>query len=269
MPRGRRRLLLLLLLGAAAPVAADAWRSAATSLTEHALVVPTSDRAIAAAARVRPLLERELAAQGLAFGAPAFVRIFKQEHELELWLARDDGTYALFRSWPICTWSGALGPKTRQGDGQSPEGFYRVAPGQLNPASNYHLAFNLGYPNAYDRAHARTGDFLMVHGNCVSIGCYAMGDGAIEEIYTLVSAALAHGQRAFEVHAFPFRFAGADDSRFADERWGAFWREISAGYFAFERTHVPPRVAVQGGRYAVLDASPEPTTPRSGGATTR
>jgi murein L,D-transpeptidase YafK len=223
--------------------------------------VPSSDRANAAADRVRPALERELAAQDLRFGAPAFVRIFKAESELELWLARADGTYALFRTWPICTWSGALGPKVRQGDGQSPEGFYRVAAHQLNPASRFHLAFNLGYPNAYDRAHARTGDFLMVHGNCVSIGCDAMGDAAIEEIYTLVAAALARGQPAFEVHAFPFRFADADDERFADERWGAFWRELSAGYFAFERTHVPPRVAVVDGRYAVVDASPASTAP--------
>ena len=253
MPRGRRRLLLLLLLGAAAPVAADAWRSAATSLTEHTLVVPTSDRAIAAAARVRLLLERELAAQGLAFGAPAFVRIFKQEHELELWLARDDGTYALFRSWPICTWSGALGPKTRQGDGQSPEGFYRVAQGQLNPASKYHLAFNLGYPNAYDRAHARTGDFLMVHGNCVSIGCYAMGDAAIEEIYSLVAAALDGGQPAVEVHAFPFRLDTQKLELQRESPWFDFWSQLKAGYDVFERTRQPPRIDLAGLSYRVTE----------------
>lgn len=262
MPRGRRRLLLLLLmLGAASTAAAAAWLTTGTTVIQNALVVPTSARAEAAADRVRPSLERELAAQGLEFGAPAFVRIFKQEHELELWLARADGTYALFRSWPICTWSGALGPKTRQGDGQSPEGFYRVAPGQLNPASKYHLAFNLGYPNGYDRAHARTGDFLMVHGNCVSIGCYAMGDAAIDEIYTLVAAALARGQQAFQVHAFPFRFEGVDDARFADARWGGFWRELSAGYFAFERTHVPPRVSVVDARYVVVDGSAASVAP--------
>jgi murein L,D-transpeptidase YafK len=257
MPRGRHRLLLLLVVGAAsAAAAAAAWHTTGRTLLEHAISLPGSPRAEAAAIRVRPALERDLAAQGLAFGAPAFVRIFKQEHELELWLASGDGSYALFRTWPICTFSGALGPKLRQGDGQSPEGFYRVALRQLNPTSRYHLAFNLGYPNAYDRAHARTGDFLMVHGSCVSIGCYAMGDDGIEEIYTLVAAALAGGQAAFEVHAFPFRFEGADDERFGDAQWGEFWRDLSAGYFAFERTHVPPRVAVVDGRYIVSDEKP-------------
>jgi len=251
MAVGRRVLVFIVLAVANAAAFATAWRITGRTLLEHATMLPGSPRADAAAERVRPALERELATQGLRFGAPAFVRIFKAEHELELWLARDDGSFALFRTWPICTWSGALGPKTRQGDGQSPEGFYRVAARQLNPTSKYHLAFNLGYPNAYDRAHARTGDFLMVHGSCMSIGCYAMGDPAIEEIYTLVAAALAGGQPSFEVHAFPFRFTGADDARFADPEWGDFWRELSAGYFAFERAHVPPVVRVVGGSYAI------------------
>lgn len=237
------------------------WSLVGRSIVDRVMANPTTSRAEAAATRVRPALERDLAEKQLAFGAPAFVRIFKQEHELELWLARADGTYALLRTWPICTFSGALGPKLRQGDGQSPEGFYRVAAGQLNPASRFHLAFNLGYPNAYDRAHSRTGDFLMVHGNCVSIGCYAMGDDAIEEIYTLVAASLANGQRAFEVHAFPFRFTGPDDARFADARWGAFWRDLSAGYFAFERTRVPPRVDVVRGNYVVSEPPRVATAP--------
>ena len=253
-----RPIIVLLAVAIVALVSEPVWRITGRTIVQSVMANPTSARAEQAAERVRPALERELAAQGLRFGAAAFVRIFKAERELELWLARDDGSYALFRTWPICTWSGALGPKTRQGDGQSPEGFYRVAAHQLNPASKYHLAFNLGYPNAYDRAHARTGDFLMVHGSCVSIGCYAMGDAAIEEIYTLVAAALAGGQPAFEVHAFPFRFTGADDARFADPEWGAFWRELSAGYFAFERAHVPPAVRVVGGNYAIASGAATP-----------
>lgn len=256
MPRALRRTLPIVVLLAATWAAATAWRSTGRTIVDLAAAVPATQRADAAADRVRPALERDLAAAGLAFGAPVFVRIFKAEHELELWLARDDGTFALFRTWPIRRWSGDLGPKLRQGDGQAPEGFYRVAARQLNPYSRYHLAFNLGYPNAYDRAHARTGDFLMVHGSCVSIGCYAMGDDAIEQIYTLVAAALVRGQPAFDVHAFPFRFDGVDDARFGHTRWGAFWRELSAGWFAFERTRVPPRVDVVGGRYVVADVAP-------------
>lgn len=210
-----------------------------------------TDRAAMAAARVRPALERDLAALGLRLGAPAHVRLFKDESELEVWLQGADGRFVLFRRYPICTWSGALGPKQKQGDNQAPEGFYRVAAGQLNPASRYHLAFNLGYPNAYDRAHGRTGDFLMVHGNCVSIGCYAMGDAAIEEIYTLVAGALASGQRAFEVHAFPFRLEDATLHARRDSPWHAFWGELQPAYAAFERTHRVPRVRVRDAHYVV------------------
>lgn len=206
------------------------------------------ERARVAAARVRPALEVELAAAGLRYGAPAFVRIFKDEHVLELWLERD-GRYALFKPYPICTWSGALGPKLRQGDRQSPEGFYRVGLGQLNPASRYHLGFNLGYPNAYDRAHGRTGDFLMVHGSCVSIGCYAIGDDAIEEVYTLLEASLHAGQRRVDVHVFPFRLGPDARERIDASPWRDFWENLGEGYAAFERDGVPPRVSVVGKRY--------------------
>lgn len=223
-----------------------------SSLPAAPPVGASGDRAADAAARVRPALETDLAAAGLRFGAPVFVRIFKQESELEVWV--DDGQrFRLFRTWPICTWSGKLGPKLRQGDGQSPEGFYRVGRGQLNPRSSYHLSFNLGYPNAYDRAHARTGDFLMVHGRCVSIGCYAMGDPAIEEIYTLVAAALAGGQREVPVHAFPFRFDGDDETGWRDSEWAPFWRQLRDGDAAFARTGRPPRITVADRRYVVTD----------------
>lgn len=210
------------------------------------------DRAAAAAARVRPGLERDLAQAGLRFGAPVFLRIFKAERELEVWV--DDGRrYRRFRTYPICTYSGSLGPKLRQGDGQSPEGFYRVGRGQLNPRSQYHLSFNLGYPNAYDRAHARTGDFLMVHGSCVSIGCYAMGDAGIEEIYTLLAAALAGGQARAEVHALPFRFEGRAEAGWRDQPWAGFWRNLREGDAAFVRTGRPPRIGVAGRRYVVTE----------------
>lgn len=207
-------------------------------------------RAAAAARRVRPELERDLAAAGLRFGDPVFVRIFKHESELELWVRSGD-RYALFRTWPICTWSGELGPKLRQGDGQSPEGFYSVGRSQLNPASRFHLSFNLGYPNAYDRAHGRTGDFLMVHGNCVSIGCYAMGDAQIEQIYTLVAAALENGQARIDVHVFPFRFDRPPQADWHAQRWGEFWADLEHGFDAFERTRVPPRIEVRHKRYRV------------------
>jgi murein L,D-transpeptidase YafK len=203
-----------------------------------------------AADNVRPALTRDLKKQSLAIGNPVFIRIFKSEKKLELWL-KQQNHYVLFRSYPICTYSGALGPKIKQGDGQSPEGFYRVGLGQLNPASSYHLAFNLGYPNAYDKAHQRTGDFLMVHGNCVSIGCYAMGDENIEEIYTLMEAALRKGQPQINVHVFPFDF-DSTNLNWKASPWAAFWKNLQQGYQAFNASKLPPTVNVKDKRYVVV-----------------
>lgn len=213
--------------------------------------VPDSARAREAAARVRPALERALAAKHLRYGAPVFVRIFKREAELELWLRGGDGKFMLFRKYPVCKFSGDLGPKQREGDNQAPEGFYSVAPRQLNPMSRYHLAFNLGYPNEYDRAHGRSGSALMVHGNCVSIGCYAMGDDRIEEIYALAAAALRAGQGAFDVHVFPFRPTDAALAASAASPWFDFWSALKPAYDDFERMRVPPRVTVENGRYRI------------------
>jgi murein L,D-transpeptidase YafK len=139
----------------------------------------------------------------------------------------------------------------RTGDNQAPEGFYRVAAGQLNPYSKYHLSFDLGYPNAYDRAWQRTGSALMVHGDCVSIGCYAMGDEGIEEIWTLLDAALRAGQPAVEVHVFPFRLTGEALKARKTDRWHAFWQELKPGYDAFEQNRVPPVISVHDKRYIV------------------
>ena len=164
--------------------------------------IPTNPRSQQAETRVRDALTAELTALGAYWGAPLYLRIFKASDELEVWVEAG-ARYQRLRTWPICTWSGGLGPKLRQGDGQAPEGFYEVAAPQLNPSSRFHLSFNLGYPNAFDRAHGRTGDYLMVHGNCVSIGCYAMGDAAIEEIYTLVAAAHSWTARLRKIVAGP------------------------------------------------------------------
>ena len=211
------------------------------------IIKPTRYDAAAVERELRPALVR----QGLRYGAPAYLRIIKQESVLELWLAAPNSRYRLFKTYPICTWSGALGPKLRQGDNQAPEGFYTVGKSQLNPNSRFHLAFNLGYPNAYDRANGRTGDFLMVHGNCVSIGCYAMGDAAIEEIYSLVGAALTEGQHAVPVHIFPFRLTDAALTAQRQSRWHSFWQDLQPAYALFEQIRQVPRVTVSQRRYVV------------------
>ena len=209
---------------------------------------PRSDRSEAAAKRVRPQLEVALRAKGLRWGAPVYIRIFKQENQLELWI--DDGKrFKIFKTWPICKFSGALGPKLKEGDGQAPEGFYFVPRSRMNPRSRFHLSFNLGYPNKYDRAHGRTGSALMVHGNCVSIGCYAMTDARIEEIYSLCDAALMNGQRFFRVHCFPFRMSEANMRKHQNSKWIKEWQNLRVGYDWFEKTKRPPNVEVRGKRY--------------------
>jgi murein L,D-transpeptidase YafK len=199
-------------------------------------------------------LQARLAAQGLKLGTPIFMRIFKRDFELEVWAKRGD-RFELFATYPICMWSGGLGPKYKQGDKQAPEGFYTVDKTQLNPNSKYHLSFNLGYPNAFDRAHARTGDALMVHGDCRSIGCYAMTDGVIDEIWALLTGALNAGQPRVQVQVFPFRMSEANLSRYAADPHIAFWRQLKSGYDAFERDRIPPVVGVCKGRYSILPAT--------------
>lgn len=222
---------------------------AVSSATE----VPSSPRSRAVSSAVIPGLVEELEAQGLAFGAPIFIRIFKDSRELELWV-ESDTCFTKFRTYPICSFSGDLGPKLRTGDGQSPEGFYFVNPARMNPSSRFHLSFNLGYPNAYDRAHGRTGSFLMVHGACVSIGCYAMTDRGIEEIYAMADAALRNGQPFFRVHVFPFRLTTENLEPHRHSRWLDFWTNLKDGYDWFEETGRPPEVQVAEGRYVFRES---------------
>ncbi len=193
-------------------------------------------------------LEQRLATQGLALGAPVFVRIFKREFELELWLQKD-GRFQRFATYPVCRFSGGLGPKLRTGDKQAPEGFYTVDAKALNPQSRWHRSFNLGFPNAFDKAHGRTGSFLMVHGGCSSVGCYAMTNAAIEDIWDLVTAALGHGQARFQVQVLPFRLTEESLAAAASHPDVDFWRQLKPGYDLFEASGTPPRVHVCRGRY--------------------
>jgi murein L,D-transpeptidase YafK len=192
-----------------------------------------------------------LGKKGMDAQAPIFIRIFKEESELELWKQRDDGRFYHFKTYPICNWSGDLGPKTRYGDRQAPEGFYRVSREQMNPDSKYHLAMNLGYPNAFDRSQRRDGDFLMIHGKCKSAGCYAMTDALIEEIYAIARESFLGGNDGFEVHAFPFRMTNENMARFAGHEAYPFWLTIKEGYDYFETTRQLPSVAVCNRHYAV------------------
>lgn len=200
-------------------------------------------------------LKARLSAADLSLGAPIVVRIFKRESELEIWMKSGD-RFKRFAVYPICRWAGDLGPKLTRGDRQAPEGFYTVAKHQLNPASRHHRSFNLGYPNLLDRAHGRTGDYIMVHGGCSSAGCFAVTDEVVDEIWRLVTAAIGKGQDRFQVQSFPFRMTKANLELYKGHRWYDFWLDLKPGYDAFEASGVPPVVKVCNGRYAFEPGKP-------------
>jgi murein L,D-transpeptidase YafK len=186
--------------------------------------------------------------------SPILVRIFKEEAEMEIWKQNASGRFALLKTYPICRWSGELGPKIKEGDRQAPEGFYTITPGQMNPNSNYYLSFNIGFPNAYDRANERTGAFLMVHGDCSSAGCYAMTDQQMGEIYALGRESFFGGQKSFQVQAYPFRMTALNLAKHRNNPAMPFWRMIKEGSDHFEVTGQEPKVDVCEKRY-VFNAS--------------
>ena len=196
---------------------------------------------------MQPLSERMLAdleSRKMGKESPILMRIFKEESELEVWKEDKNGRFALLHTYPICRWSGELGPKIKQGDRQAPEGFYTITPGQMNPNSQYYLAINTGFPNAYDRANDRTGAALMIHGDCASAGCYAMTDEQIAEIYGLAREAFLGGQKSFQIQAYPFRMTANNLARHRNSPHVAFWRMLKQGYDHFEVTRLEPKIDV-------------------------
>ncbi|MFV0367058.1 MAG: L,D-transpeptidase family protein [Hyphomicrobiaceae bacterium] len=258
----RRRLRRKIVLGVFAAIAtalvATNWNLLTGTLEERRIAATRAKhRGLWAIGQQLPgtpdlaALDKRLADGGFDLKQPILMRIFKREFELEVWKARD-GRYHHFATYPICRWAGRLGPKLAEGDKQTPEGFYAVGHSQLNPASRWHRSFNLGFPNLYDRAHGRTGSFLMVHGGCGSVGCYAMTDEVIDEIWRLVTAALGNGQRRFQVQSFPFRMTDESLAAKRDDALYPFWQSLKAGADLFEKTGLPPRVRVCKGEYAFL-----------------
>ena len=188
--------------------------------------------------------------KGMSKSQPILIRSYKKESELEVWKQRADGKYALLKTYPMCRWSGQLGPKKREGDRQAPEGFYAIGPAQMNPNSSFYVSFNMGYPNAYDRSHGRSGAHLMVHGACSSAGCYSMTDDQIGELYALVREAHNGGQRAVQMQALPFRMTPENLAKHRLDPNIAFWKNLKEGSDIFEVTGQEPAVGVAGGRYA-------------------
>jgi murein L,D-transpeptidase YafK len=206
-------------------------------------------------------LVADMTAKDMDLQSPILVRLFKQEAELEVWKQDRSGYFALLKTYPICRWSGDLGPKVREGDRQAPEGFYSISPAQMNPQSAYYLSFNTGYPNAFDKALGRTGSQLMVHGDCSSRGCYAMTDEQIAEIYSLGRESFFGGQRAFQLQAYPFRMTPVNMAKHRNNPHMPFWKMIKEGYDHFEVTRHEPKVDFCEKKY-VFDAAKPPDAKR-------
>jgi murein L,D-transpeptidase YafK len=201
---------------------------------------------------LRPIPPQTLAQMdkiGTTESAPVLIRTYKKEAEFEIWKMKSDGQYALLKTFPMCRWSGQLGPKTREGDRQVPEGFYTIAPSQMNPNSNYYLSFNVGYPNAYDKAWDRTGGNIMVHGVCSSAGCYSMTDAQIAEIYAIAREAFNGGQHEIQMQSYPFRMTAENLAKHRLDPNIDFWMQLKNGYDHFEVTKTEPAVLVCGKRY--------------------
>ncbi|MGI9400989.1 MAG: L,D-transpeptidase family protein [Rhizobiaceae bacterium] len=187
--------------------------------------------------------------KGMSLKSPIMIRVFKEENVAEIWKKTNSERYDKLAEYEICKWSGKLGPKFKEGDRQAPEGFYTVKPWQMNPNSEYYLSFNLGFPNAYDRAHKRTGSHLMMHGACSSAGCYSMTDENIGIMFALARDALEGGQEDFQVQAFPFRMTPENMALHKEDEHFEFWKMLKEGYDHFEITRVPPKVDVCEKRY--------------------
>lgn len=194
-------------------------------------------------------LVAEMSRKSMTPSAPILVRIFKQESELEIWKRDRSGKFALLKTYPMCRWSGKLGPKKENGDRQAPEGFYHVSAGMLNPTSQYYLSFNLGYPNKLEAALGYTGEALMVHGACSSSGCYALTDEGVGEIYAVAREALKGGQGSFQVQAFPFRMTPQNMAKNRNDPNFAFWSDLKQGYDIFQVSRRQPKVSYCEGRY--------------------
>ena len=210
---------------------------------------------------VPPKLVAAMGEKDMDLQSPILIRLFKQEAELEIWKQTRSGQFALLKTYPICRWSGDLGPKVREGDRQAPEGFYSINPSQMNPQSAYYLSFNTGFPNAFDKALGRTGSQLMVHGDCSSRGCYAMTDEQIAEIYSLGRESFFGGQKAFQFQAYPFRMTPVNMAKHRNNPNMAFWKMIKEGYDHFEVTRQEPKVDFCEKKY-VFDAAKPPDAKR-------
>jgi murein L,D-transpeptidase YafK len=232
---------------------------AAAVMTVRCLAEDGNQLPAKATQELPPELLSQLQQKKMPKHSPILVRIFKEESELEVWKQDTTGHFQMLKVYPICRWSGDLGPKMHEGDRQAPEGFYAITPELMNPNSNYYLAINTGFPNSFDKVNDRDGTFLMVHGDCWSSGCYAMTDEQIAEIYSLARDSFLGGHPSFQIQAYPFRLTPANLARHRTNPNMPFWMMLKEGNDHFLVSHLEPKVDVCERRY-VFDAQHPPNS---------
>lgn len=180
-------------------------------------------------------LQQDLAKAGFKGGFKLKIMAYKAEGKLEIWLKpSSQTTYQLFRTYDFCAHSGTLGPKVIEGDGQTPEGFYKI--NVFNPMSNFHLSLGVNYPNATDLARTgkdrRPGGDIYIHGNCVTVGCIPLTDEKIKEVYVLAVEARNNGQQDIPVTIMPFKMTKANLDRYvkAYPTQKTFWEGLFSEY---------------------------------------
>ena len=247
-----RLLLILAMLGVTTPAYARVQQHRHKHATTHVRVPKKSagpaDRGYAP--QPAQLIEKSNSL-GSTPTAPVLIRIFKEEQDLEIWRMNQDGLYMLLETYSVCKYAGELGPKKREGDHQSPEGFYGMTTNSLNYNSVRWLSINTGYPNQYDKAHHRTGSAIMIHGGCGSTGCFAIQNGPVQELFTTVRDSLRAGQDKIQIHIFPFRMTEENMIKHADNPNYEFWKELKPGYDKFEENRQDLQVTVVAGKYQI------------------
>jgi murein L,D-transpeptidase YafK len=239
-----KRLLALCLIALTGGLLSGCEESGLSPLTSTRAQTPIPPKTVAA-----------MEALGSSANAPVLIRSYKKEAEFEIWKMKADGRYAYLKSFPMCRWSGQLGPKVREGDRQVPEGFYSITPAKMNPNSAYYLSFDVGYPNAYDRALGHTGASIMVHGICSSAGCFSMTDAQIAEIYAIAREAFAGGQHAIQMQSYPFHMTADNLAKYRLDPNIGFWNQLKEGSDNFEVTKQDVAVGVCSKHY-VFNAVP-------------
>lgn len=213
----------------------------------------TFDRVKAAYDEKWANLQTELSAAGITKPFKLYIAAYKNEGKLELWLKTNgQKAYKLFKTYDFCAHSGTLGPKVKEGDLQTPEGFYYI--NVFNPKSSFHLSLGINYPNKVDERRSgkeRPGGNIYIHGNCVTVGCIPLTDDKIKEVYVLAVEAKNASQDQIPVHIFPFKMTSVNLNAYLKQypAQRALWTNLETGYRYFEKHNNLAVVTEKEGKY--------------------